>query len=346
MTMKAINVLRIMPAALLIVLSLTIVASSLANAQSILPSTTISISGTQGNADWYKSDVVVTLSATDMTNAGINRTEYSFNGTSWQRYTGPINITKEGSTPVYYRSIDNASGVESVKIKVISIDKTPPTITYTLTSAPRDNRWSNKTIVLHFESMDDISGLGYHTPDSMLANEGPYTSLYGVASDVAGNSAGITVPDFYIDKTPPALGNLTIVGNTFVDKYISASARVVEDNPDRVEMDWGDDTVSDSSISNNVAFSTHAYKRPGKYTVALIVTDKAGNVARSEANVTVNTSAGQATPTSEPTPVPEITPTPTPLPATPTPAPGMALPLTCLATLAGALMCLLATKKG
>lgn len=345
MTMKAINSFKTISIVIFLVLSIALAVANPAAADVVAPSTTISLSGTQGSAGWFKSDVTVTLSATDVSNTGINRTEYSFNGSVWNRYTGPFNVTKEGMTAVYYRSIDNASDVETTKMTVISIDRIPPSISYTLTPALNANGWSNKTMLLHFEASDNNSGLADHTSDTTLTNEGTYSSLTGIAYDVAGNAASVTVPTFYIDKTPPVVGNLTVTGSTYVDTYIAASASVVEANPYRVEMDWGDGTVSDSSISNNVARSMHAYQYAGKYTVTLNVIDMAGNAARSVAEVKVSIPSGPTTPTPEPTQSPVITTTPTPVPTQATPAPGLILPLAGLAVLAGAMLCLMARKK-
>lgn len=94
------------------------------------PTTTIALSGTLGNNDWYTSDVQVTLTATDNEGgSGVKNTEYSFDGTDWNLYTSPFTIKNEGANTVYYRSTDNAGNVEPVKTQQVKIDKTPPTIT-------------------------------------------------------------------------------------------------------------------------------------------------------------------------------------------------------------------------
>ncbi len=94
------------------------------------PTTTIALSGTLGNNDWYTSNVQVTLTATDNEGgSGVKNTEYSFDGTNWNAYTVPFTMTYEGTTTVYYRSTDNAGNVESTKSQTVNIDKTPPVIT-------------------------------------------------------------------------------------------------------------------------------------------------------------------------------------------------------------------------
>ncbi len=94
------------------------------------PITTVDIFGTPGNNGWYISDVQVNMIATDNDGgSGVQKTEYSFDGTNWNQYIGQFTITNEGTTAVYYRSTDNAGNVESTKTQTIKIDKTPPTIT-------------------------------------------------------------------------------------------------------------------------------------------------------------------------------------------------------------------------
>ena len=93
----------------------------------IPPVTTIGPSGTPGENGYYTSDVTVTLSATDI-GSGVARTEYSFDEITWTTYTAPFLITAEGTTTVYYRSIDNAENTETTKQEVVKIDRVPPTI--------------------------------------------------------------------------------------------------------------------------------------------------------------------------------------------------------------------------
>ncbi|MEI8104167.1 MAG: alpha/beta hydrolase, partial [Candidatus Moraniibacteriota bacterium] len=71
----------------------------------IVPTTTPNITGTQGSNNWYTSDVTVTLTATDNENgSGVDTTQYSLNnGTTWNAYTQPIEVTQEGITKIQYR---------------------------------------------------------------------------------------------------------------------------------------------------------------------------------------------------------------------------------------------------
>jgi len=89
------------------------------------PVTTASVSGTVGQNGWYTSDVAVALAATD-DSSGVNATKYSFDGVSWSQYSSPLVLSAEGSSTVYYYSIDNAGNTEDINSLNVKIDKTAP----------------------------------------------------------------------------------------------------------------------------------------------------------------------------------------------------------------------------
>jgi hypothetical protein len=342
MLRKTIGAHRIMLVICLAGLLLTVLFIANAAAEVTGPTTTIFLSGTHGNGGWFTSDVNVTLEATDYSGLGINRTEYSFNGSeaSWIPYTGAFRITKEDMTPIYYRSVDNASIIEPTKMVLVSIDKTPPSLTYILTPAPNANDWTSQDVELHYEVSDSGSGVAIRPRDLNMTNEGIYSGLSATATDNAGNTASITVPTFGIDRTPPVVGNLTVQGNAYVGDYLPVSARVIEANPQRMEWDFGDGTGTTATVNNDVARASHAYKQPGSYRITLNVADKAGHAAKSTATVTIYGTVPTNPLMATPTPAP-VTPTPTPIPlptATPTPSAGMLLII--LGLLAGAVLIL------
>lgn len=328
--------------ALLVICTAVIILSALmpglARAQAAGPVTDIFLNGTQGNSGWYTSDVQVALNATDTSRLGINRTLYGFNDNQslWTLYTVPFNVTKEGKTTLYYASVDNASMEGPVTWVVIAIDRTPPTLTYTLTPAPNANGWASQPVQVHFDYSDGVSGILYPPHDLNLTNEGVYTGLKGEATDVAGNTATIAVPTIGIDLTPPALGKLTMQGNAYAGDYVSASASLVEANPDRMVWDWGDGSGSTAIVSQGAVLGSHSFSQPGVYKVVLTVSDKAGQTATSSGSITVYGTAPTTAPVTGGTSTPVITPTPTavPLPATPTatpsPSAGIMLAVTAL----------------
>ncbi|MFX1520088.1 MAG: beta strand repeat-containing protein, partial [Promethearchaeota archaeon] len=206
------------------------------------PATTIILSGTLGLAGWYVSDVTVTLTATDGT-SGVAGTAYSFDGTTWNTYTGPFSITTEGSTTVYYNSTDNAGNVETTKTQIIQIDKTPPAVsnvqvspaagqpgtTFTITAQVSDtlSTISSVTAYLQFPDETNIATVtlyddGAHSDGA--AGDGTYGNTWDssgqavgtyyvdiVATDILGNSGETENGDtFIIDDTPPAVSNVQV----------------------------------------------------------------------------------------------------------------------------------------
>jgi hypothetical protein len=95
------------------------------------PATTATVAPTPNAAGWNRTDVVVTLKATDDI-SGVARTEYNLDGAGSTVVTGPIPITTEGIHTLQFHSIDRSQNVETTKWIVVSIDKTPPeeVITY------------------------------------------------------------------------------------------------------------------------------------------------------------------------------------------------------------------------
>jgi len=83
--------------------------TTLAPPDSIPPVTGINLNGIAGRNNWYISDVQATLTAVDNEGgSGVAGTVYSFDGTSWHACTGPLTLSAEGETTLYYRSADKA----------------------------------------------------------------------------------------------------------------------------------------------------------------------------------------------------------------------------------------------
>jgi len=99
-----------------------------ANYDKTPPQTTIQLSGTQGNNNWFKSDVTVTLNAVDETNgSGVDKIEYTLdNGQTINTYTSPFTVSQEGILKLKVKSTDKAGNEENPKEQEIKIDKTPP----------------------------------------------------------------------------------------------------------------------------------------------------------------------------------------------------------------------------
>ena len=70
-----------------------------------------------GDGGYYKSDVKVTLTATDNAGgSGVDNTEYRDAGAAtWTAYSAPFDVTTAGSHTIEYRSVDKKGNVESTR---------------------------------------------------------------------------------------------------------------------------------------------------------------------------------------------------------------------------------------
>jgi len=169
----------------------------------IPPTVAVTLSGTAGNNGWYTSDVVITLTAAD-SEKGVDRTEYGFDGINWSLYSSPVKISGEGETTFYYRSFDKGGNLTSSEV-LVKIDKTPPVVSASSSPEANSAGWNNSGVTVHFEATDDVSGLGYVTPDVIVSAEGVNHTVTGVAVDKAGNSASVTLSGINIDFTAPVV---------------------------------------------------------------------------------------------------------------------------------------------
>ncbi len=244
----------------------------------IPPATTATLSGTPGNNGWNISNVTVILSAVDNNGgSGVKKTEYSFDGSNWNTYTVPFIITTEGTTTVYYRSIDNAGNVESAKNQTVKIDKTLPVIIGSQTPAPNANGWNNGNVTVHFDCSDSLSGLDSCTPNSTISNEGANQLITGTATDTAGNSAS-TVVGINIDITPPTITINTPapLGLYKVGTALNFSAT---DSLSGVGTVLGN--LTNILTGQSMVVSDGFIPSSGAYSLVVNSTDRAGNAATS-----------------------------------------------------------------
>jgi hypothetical protein len=95
---------------------------------------TISPATPDGQNGWYKSDVTITLAATDPeghdVTSGVQKIEYQVDGGSWQTYAAPFKVTTDNAAHVVkYKATDKVGNVEAEKtMPSFKIDKTIPLI--------------------------------------------------------------------------------------------------------------------------------------------------------------------------------------------------------------------------
>lgn len=171
------------------------------------PVTTLAIAGAAGKDGWYRSNLTLSLSASDnppSCGSGVAATEYTLGGTA-DRYVAPITVITEGTTPFLYGSTDVDGNGELTVPALLKIDKTAPAIEAKATTSANGYGWYGHDVTVHFIASDALSGIDTVTPDATLSSEGAGQSATGTALDLAGNSASATLSGLNIDKTPPTL---------------------------------------------------------------------------------------------------------------------------------------------
>lgn len=188
------------------------------------PITEANFSGTQGQDNWFRSDVSVSLSVTD-NNLGVDYTYYKKQNEDWKKYsdTDPLVFNDEGNYEIQFYSVDKGGNIEDVQTISFSIDKTPPTISVT---ASPDTIWppngkmidvkisgdsadNNDSVTTSFNVEDEYDSIepdlnGFSQTIALEAKrngsdlDGRTYTIQATAEDLAGNTAEantiITVP--------------------------------------------------------------------------------------------------------------------------------------------------------
>ena len=177
------------------------------------PTTTASLAGTMGGAQWYVGAVTVTLSATDATSGVASIMVRVDNGT-WQTYASPVLVAGDGNHAVAFHATDAAGVTESVKVIGFRIDTTAPTTSTNLAGTLGDNGWHISAVAVSLIANDTASGVSsisyrldggswstYATPVS-VTTDGSHTVEY-YATDAAGLVEATKSVAFRIDATDP-----------------------------------------------------------------------------------------------------------------------------------------------
>jgi hypothetical protein len=94
----------------------------------VAPTTSVTLTGTESAPGVYQSPVRTTLTAVDDL-SGIEHTEYSLDGgATWARYGLPITLSDAGEYRILYRSVDyngNQEAEKAVSFRIVACDPDP-----------------------------------------------------------------------------------------------------------------------------------------------------------------------------------------------------------------------------
>ncbi len=146
-------------------------------------------------------------------------------------------------------------------------------------SAAREN-WGpiRYTVTLDGAPLAQTTATSLTAPEPLA--DGPH-NWQVTGSNPAGLTSTARASTVWVDTVPPA-GRLTITGTKRVGSYLHLSVDYTDAPPPelrtsasgiaRVSANWGDGSVY--KITHG---KYHAYRRPGRYTVTVTITDRAGN---------------------------------------------------------------------
>ena len=175
----------------------------------ITPDTSVPVANASLPNGLFNTNQTVTLTATD--NDPNLKIYYTLNGTapttSSTLYTGPLTISKEGTTTLEFIAVDTAGNISNTVTRTYAIDTTVPTA-----SANPIGGLYNTTENVSL-SMSEAGNIYYTTDGSTPTNtstlySGPImvsknTTLRYIAIDEAGNISSVYTQTYTIDKTIP-----------------------------------------------------------------------------------------------------------------------------------------------
>ena len=159
------------------------------------PTTTASLSPPEQGG--FHRNPTVTLSATDDGAAGVDRTEYSLDGGPTTVYSGPFQVTGDGSHTLSYFSTDKAGNAESPRSLTFQVDGTNPSISIAAPAAGASYLLGSSQLA-SYSCSDALSGLA-SCVGPVASGSAFNTSSVGFktftvnAADNAGNTASSSV---------------------------------------------------------------------------------------------------------------------------------------------------------
>lgn len=242
----------------------------------------ISLSGTAGIDDWYRSDVTITLKTTESSKLNIL---YSFDEKAWQKYDAPIVMKKEGKTNFFYYMEDENKMKGKVEKKEIKIDKSIPVIKL-LSPKNGDTFTLGSNIALQYYVDEEISGVKgtprtSYNVDYIPASKVGANTLKLTAEDKAGNTSALDVKYKVVYKSSvimePKEGKILKCGTPLLVKFSLSKAEdaIVDSAKAQLYTSFINigtavkETAAKSSISTNTSNSFTFDKALKQYTYSL-----------------------------------------------------------------------------
>jgi sugar lactone lactonase YvrE len=179
------------------------------------PDVVSAISGIEGNAGWYRSDVQLSWTVTEP--------ESVVSSTGCEASS----VTTDTLGVTFTCTATSAGGITTRSV-TIKRDATSPTLTFgTVSPLPDANGWRAAPVSVPFEASDATSGVAStSTPNPLVITQaGGAITKQIVVTDLAGNSATFTTEPFKVDASPPTITQFTY-GTAGTNGWYRTDARV------------------------------------------------------------------------------------------------------------------------
>jgi hypothetical protein len=227
---------------------------------------------------WNNGDVIVTFNCAD-----------GLSGVA--TCPAPITVAAEGANQVVSgTAVDKAGNSASASV-TLNIDKTPPTITGSVSPPANGDGWNNTDVTVTFTCGDGLSGVATCPAPVTVATEGAGQTVPGTAFDRADNSAFSSVT-VNLDKTMPLLQiDSPPDGATVPSSPVTVSGTATDalSGIKSVECNGTAATVAGSNFTCDVPIVA------GDNTILVEARDAAGNVATASRTVRLE-AGGDTTP--------------------------------------------------
>lgn len=168
-----------------------------------------------------------------------------------------------------------------ITIEITGIDKSPPTISATISPSPNAAGWNNTDVTVSFVCSDTTSGIASCSEAVEVQQEGADQAIMGTATDIAGNTASTSVI-ISIDKTPPVVSISSPLPGAGLQDSPADVQGMVDDALSGVAR------ITCNGIPGNLSNSSFTCSVPlvsGQNILETVATDMAGNIGYSSITV-------------------------------------------------------------
>ena len=185
------------------------------------------ITYTDGYQTYINDKVYIKLD--DYDNVMTDSVFFRINDREERKYSGPFNMTEEGSQVIYYYSIDKMGNREGVKTLNLIVDLTPPEVILTITApfAANGNQIyasNNFTYNYTISARDNLSGVALVTYSVNGEDHKPYFKPFTINS-----STPVEMEIIAVDK----VGNST---TGYISRVLDETGQVIADNVSDVKI--------------------------------------------------------------------------------------------------------------